>query len=81
MQIDGGKMETVTNFISWAPKSLQRVTAAMKLRQLVEKNAMRNIQFSSVTQSCPTLCDTKDCSTPGYTVHQRLQELVQTHVH
>ena len=42
---------------------------------------MRNIQFSSVTQLCPTLCDTKDCSTPGFLVHQRLQDLAQTHVH
>ena len=31
-QIDGETMETVTNFISWAPKSLQMVTAAMKLK-------------------------------------------------
>ena len=33
--------------------------------------------FSSVTQSCPTLCDPMDCSTPGFSVHQ----LAQTHVH
>ena len=31
-QIDGETIETVTNFISWAPKSLQMVTAAMKLK-------------------------------------------------
>ena len=31
-QIDGKTMETVTDFICWAPKSLQMVTAAMKLR-------------------------------------------------
>ena len=31
-QIDGKKMETVTDFISWAPKSLWRVTAAMELK-------------------------------------------------
>ena len=39
-QIDGETMETVTDFISWVPKSLQMVTAAMKLRDacsLVEK--------------------------------------------
>ena len=33
-QIDGGKMETVTDLISWAPKSLQMVTAAMKLKDI-----------------------------------------------
>ena len=39
-QIEGGKMETVRDFIFWAPKSLQMVTAAMKLKDafsLVEK--------------------------------------------
>ena len=38
-------------------------------------------QFSSVTQSCPTLCDPVDCSTPGIPVHHQLLELAQTHVH
>ena len=39
------------------------------------------IQFSSVTQSCLTLCDPMDCSTPGLPVHHQLPELTQTHVH
>ena len=38
-------------------------------------------QFSSVPQSCPTLCDPMDCSTPGFPVHHQLLELAQTHVH
>ena len=36
---------------------------------------------SSVSQSCPTLCDPMDCSTPGFPVHHQLPELAQTHVH
>ena len=39
------------------------------------------IGISSVTQSCPTLCDPMDCSTPGFPVHHQLLELAQTHVH
>ena len=39
------------------------------------------VQFSSVTQLCPTLCDPMDCSTPGLPVHQQLPEFIQTHVH
>ena len=39
------------------------------------------IHFSSVAQSCPTLCDLMDCSTPGFPVHHQLPELTQTHVH
>ena len=36
--------------------------------------------FSSVTQWCLTLCDSIDCSTPGFPVHHQLPELAQTHV-
>ena len=39
------------------------------------------IQFSSVTQSCPTLCDPMNRSTPGLPVHHQLQEFTQIHVH
>ena len=36
---------------------------------------------SLVAQSCPTLCDPMDCSTPGFPVHHQHPELAQTHVH
>ena len=39
------------------------------------------VQFSSVAQSCPTLCDRMDCNTPGLSVHHQLPEFTQTHVH
>ena len=39
------------------------------------------VQFSFVAQSCPTLCDPVDCSTPGFPVHHQLPELDQTYVH
>ena len=38
-------------------------------------------QFSSVSQSCPTLCNPMNCSTPGLPVHHQLPKLTQTHVH
>ena len=38
-------------------------------------------QFSSVAQSCPTLCDPMNRSTPGLPVHRQLPEFTQTHVH
>ena len=43
--------------------------------------SLKHTQFSSVTQSGPTLCDPMDCSTPGFPVHHQLQEIAQTHVH
>ena len=38
-------------------------------------------QFSSVTQSCLTLCDPMSCSTPGFPVHHQLPKLAQIHIH
>ena len=40
-----------------------------------------SVEFSSVTQSCPTLCDRMYLSTPGLPVHHQLPEFTQTHVH
>ena len=40
-----------------------------------------NGQFSSVTQSCPTLCDPMNRSMPGLPVHHQLPEFTQTHIH
>ena len=37
--------------------------------------------LSSVAQSCPTLWEPMDCSTPGFPVHHQLPELAQTHIH
>ena len=42
---------------------------------------MHSVQFSSVAQSCPTLCNPMDCSTPGFPVHHQLPEFTQIHVH
>ena len=41
----------------------------------------KSVQFSAVTQLCPTLCDPMSCSTPGLPVHHQLPEFTQTHVH
>ena len=51
----------------------------MKLYKSVQKQIM--LQFSSVTQLCPTLCDPMNRSTPGLPVHHQLPEFNQTHVH
>ena len=40
-----------------------------------------SVQFSAVAQSCPTLCDPMNCSTPGLPVYHQLLEFTQTHVH
>ena len=40
-----------------------------------------SVQFSSVAQSCLTLCDPMNRSTPGLPVHHQLPEFTQTHAH
>ena len=40
-----------------------------------------SVHFSSVVQSCPTLCNPMNCSTPGFPVHHQLPEFTQTYVH
>ena len=45
------------------------------------RNGMISVQFSSVAQSCPTLCNPMNCSTPGLPVHHQLLEFTETHVH
>ena len=40
-----------------------------------------SVQFSSVAQSCLTLCDPMNCSTPGLPIQHQLLEFTQTHVH
>ena len=43
--------------------------------------SLLSVQFSSVTQLCPILCDPMNRSTPGLPVHHHLPEFTQTHVH
>ena len=43
--------------------------------------SQNSVQFSSLTQSCLTLCDPMDCSKPGLPVHHQHPELAQTHIH
>ena len=45
------------------------------------KAIISRVGFSSVAQSCPTLYNPMDCSTPGFPAHHHLLELPQTHVH
>ena len=40
-----------------------------------------SVQFNSVVQSCPTLCDPIDCNMPGFPDYHQLPELTQTHIH
>ena len=47
----------------------------------MKNHNIQAISFSLVAQSCPTLCNPMNCSTPGLSVHHQLREFTQTHVH
>ena len=49
--------------------------------QYLSSSHHSSVQFSSVTQSCLTICDPMNRSTPGLPVHHQLPEFTQTHVH
>ena len=49
--------------------------------RLFRLTSFTSVQFHSVAQSCPTLCDPMNCSTPSLPVHHQLPEFTQTHVH
>ena len=91
-QIDVKTMDTVTDFIFLSSKITADGACSHEIKRclLLGRKAMtnlnsilksRDIQFSSVSQSCPTLCDPMNHSTPGLPVHHQLQEFTQTHVH
>ena len=52
-----------------------------KFLSSLSRDPVKNVQFSSVAQSCPTLCDPMACSTPGLPIHHQLPEITQIHVH
>ena len=61
---------------------LQLILPSCKINQCQITTAQwEYIWISSVTQSCLTLCDLVNCSTPGLPVHPQLPEFIQTHVH
>ena len=75
--------------VKWALGSITMNKASggdgipVELIQILKDDAVRvlhSVQFSSVTQSCPTLCDPMNHSTPGLPVHHQLPEFTQTHV-
>ena len=62
-------------------KSVLTILILQKLLFREDVYKFSSVQFSSVAQSCLTLCDPINCSVPGLPVHHQLLEFTQTHVH
>ena len=71
--------------ISWLLSPFAVILEPKKIKSVTEQlnNFLldTSVQFSSVAQSCPTLCDPMDYSTPGLPVHHQLNEFTQAHIH
>ena len=83
-QIEGEKVEEVTDFIFLDSKITMDSDCSHEIKGclLLGKKAIIDlVQFSSVAQSCLTLCKPMNHSTPGLLVHHQLPEFTQTHVH
>ena len=86
-QIEGEKVEVVTDFVFLGSKISMDGDCSHEIRRwlLLGRKAMTNLgslyPFSSVAQSCPTLWNPMDCSTPSFPVYHQLLELAQAHVH
>ena len=72
-----------SGIVEWFTKAIQATTTKQPpnfpWRPL--KPQIPSVQFISVAQSCPTLCDPMNRSTPGLPVHHQIPEFSQTHVH
>ena len=63
------------------PKDNIQMNSYHMKRYSTRKSKQQSIQFSSVAQLCPTLCDPMNHSTPSLPVHHQLPEFTQTHLH
>ena len=76
---EGRGQEVIWWDVHWTPNSMTTDTWCTELSS--NHQSLPWVQFSSVTQSCPTLCDPMNCSMPDLPVHHQLPEFTQTHVH
>ena len=81
---DGDCSHEIQRCLLLGRKAMTNIDSILKSRHITlptKVHLVSSVQFSSVAQSCPTLCHPMDCSTPGLSVHHQLPEFTQTHVH
>ena len=81
---DGECSHEIQRCLLLGRKAMTNIDSILKSRHITlptKVHLVSSVQFSSVAQSCPTLCHPMDCSTPGLSVHHQLPEFTQTHVH
>ena len=81
---DGACSHKIKRCLLLERKSMMNLDSILKSRDITlpaKVHLVSSVQFTSVAQSCPTLCNPMNCSTPGLPVHHQLPEFTQTHVH
>ena len=73
--------QTMNCACSFVVRKVGTCFSIFKDKELSSNCATPVVQYSSVTQLCPILCDPMGCSTPGFPVHHQLPEFTKTHVH
>ena len=74
--MDRGAWWATVHRIAQSQTRLKQLSTHARMLEIVN-----DIQFSSDTQSCLTICDPMDCSMSGFPVHHQLLELAQAHIH
>jgi len=77
---DGGWLAKIGGKRSACRLIVRNLNSVLFIFQLF-LNCYMQLQFSSVTQLCPILCDSMDCSIPGFPIHHQFPEPTQTHTH
>ena len=67
--------------VGYSPWDHKELDTTEQLSTALFKAVFSSVQFNSVAQSCPTLCDPMNHSMPGLPVHHQLPDFTQTHVH
>ena len=75
--------EELKSLLTKVKKEIEKVGLKLNIRKtkIMASGPISSVQFSSVAQSCSTLCDPMNHSTPGLPVHHQLPEFTQTHIH
>ena len=75
--------EELQSLLMKVKEESEKVGLKLNIRKtkIMASGPISSVQFSSVAQSCLTLCDPMNCSMPALPVHHQLPEFTQTHIH
>ena len=78
----GWMLTCMVNYFTWQICEMDTIFLLLKVMRWTHRDSRWHVQaqFSSIAQSCLTLCDPMHCSMPGLPVHHQLPEFTQTHV-